>query len=89
MTYDLRRLRRKKLILRIPGKTRYQLAQLGRRVAIFMTKSYFRLVRPLLDRLDPALALELAEDTRDPLRRTWRACEKAFDLVVAEAGMGE
>ena len=85
MTYDLRRLRRKKLILRIPGKNRYQLSQLGRRVAIFMTKSYYRLVRPLLDRLDPTLP----EDTDDRLRRSWRACEKAFDLVLAEAGMTE
>ena len=85
MTYDLRRLRRKKIIVRIPGKNRYQLSQLGRRVAVFMTKSYARLVRPLLDRLDP----ELPDDADERLRRSWRACEKAFDLVVAEAGMAE
>jgi len=83
MTYDLRRLRRKKIILRIPGRNRYQLTQLGRRVAIFMTKSYSRLVRPVLDRLDPMLP----DDTDDRLRRSWRSCEKAFELVVAEAGM--
>ena len=85
MTYDLRRLRRKRIIVRIPGKNRYQLTQLGRRVAIFMSKSYCRLVRPLLDRLDPALP----EDSNDRLRRCWRACEKAFNTVVAEAGMAE
>lgn len=83
MTYDLRRLRRKGIIVRIPGKNRYQLTQLGRRVAIFMTKSYFRLVRPLLDRLDPTLAA----DASDRLRRSWHTCEQAFDLIVAEAGM--
>ncbi len=85
MTYDLRRLRRKKIIVRIPGKNRYQLSQLGRRVAIFMTKSYARLVRPLLDRLDP----DLPDNLDERLRRSWRACEKAFDLVVAEARMAE
>jgi len=46
---------------------------------------YYRLVRPSLDRLDPSLP----EDTDDRLRRSWRACEKAFDLVLAEAGMAE
>jgi hypothetical protein len=85
MTYDLRRLRRKGIILRIPGKNRYQLTQLGRRVAIFMTKSYGRLVRPVLDRLDPAFP-DLADDR---LRHSWQACERAFELVVAEAGLGE
>lgn len=85
MTYDLRRLRRKKIIVRIPGKNRYQLTQLGRRVAIFMTKSYSRLVRPLLDRLDPALP----DDADDRLRHSWQACERAFGLAVAEAGMAE
>jgi hypothetical protein len=85
MTYDLRRLRRKGIILRIPGRNRYQLTQLGRRVAIFMTKSYSRLVRRLLDRLDPALP----DGTDDRLRLCWRTCEKAFDLVIAEARMAE
>jgi hypothetical protein len=32
-TYDLRRLRRKGLIMRVPGSQRYQLTPLGRRVA--------------------------------------------------------
>jgi hypothetical protein len=44
--------------------------QLGRRVAIFMTKSFSRLLRPLLDRLDPALP----DDTDDRIRRSWKTC---------------
>jgi hypothetical protein len=83
MTYDLRRLRRKGLIVRLEGTHRYQLTHLGRRVALFMAKSYARLVRPLLDRLDPSLP----DDADDRIRHSWLACERAFDLVTAEAGM--
>ena len=38
MTYDLRRLRRKDLIQRIPQSQRYQLTDEGRRIAVFFTK---------------------------------------------------
>ncbi len=37
-TYDLRRLRRKNLIERLPHTNRYQLTKLGRRVAVTFTK---------------------------------------------------
>jgi hypothetical protein len=37
-TYDLRRLKRKGLIVRLPGHHRYQLTPLGRRVAVLFTK---------------------------------------------------
>lgn len=81
MTYDLRRLRLKGLVVRIPGKHRYMLTPLGRRVALFMTKSYARIVRPVLDRLDPHLPGEVD----DNLRAAWRTCESALERVVAEA----
>ena len=38
-TYDLRRLKRKGLIVRLPGHHRYQLTPLGRRVAVLFTKA--------------------------------------------------
>jgi hypothetical protein len=38
-TYDLRRLRRKRVIPRIPGSHRYQLTQTGRAVAVLFTKA--------------------------------------------------
>jgi len=38
MTYDLRRLRLKGLIRRVPGKNRYVLTPFGRRVVIFFSK---------------------------------------------------
>ena len=48
MTYDLRRLRRKGLIRRLPHSNTYVLTPDGLRVAIFYTKVYGRLLRPLL-----------------------------------------
>jgi predicted MarR family transcription regulator len=48
MTYDLRRLRRKGLIRRQPRSNTYRLTPDGVRVAIFYTKVYGRLLRPLL-----------------------------------------
>ena len=81
MTYDLRRLRLKHLIQRVPKSHRYVFTAAGRRAALFLTKSYARLVRPTLDRLEP----QLPDDAPDPLRRAWRACEIAFDHAVEEA----
>jgi predicted transcriptional regulator len=47
-SYDLARLRTNGLIDRIPGKNRYRLTDDGLRFAIFYTKLYDRLLRPLL-----------------------------------------
>lgn len=46
MTYDLRRLRLKGVIHRIPGTTRYTVTTYGLRVALFYTKVYLRILRP-------------------------------------------
>ncbi|MBI4495112.1 MAG: hypothetical protein HY690_20245 [Chloroflexi bacterium] len=46
MTYDLRRLRLKGLIHRIPGTTRYTVTTYGLHVALFSTKVYLRILRP-------------------------------------------
>jgi hypothetical protein len=81
MTYDLRRLRLKGLILRVPKSHRYQLTPLGRRVAIFMSKTFTRIVRPVLHRVDPVLPT----NANDPLRRAWTNCERAIDQAIADA----
>jgi len=81
MTYDLRRLRLKGLIVRVPKSHRYLLAPLGRRVALFMTKSFSRLVRPVLHRVDP----QLPANADDPLRRAWLTCEREIDRALAQA----
>ena len=46
MSYDLRRLRLKGLIERIPETHQYRLTQLGAKVSTFLTKLYERLFRP-------------------------------------------
>ncbi len=83
MTYDLRRLRRKGLIRRIPASQRYELTDYGRRIAVFFTKTYTRILNPTLSELDPTLPDEIAQ--RSPLARAWRAFEHALDTRIANA----
>ena len=66
MTYDLRRLRRKGFIQRIPRTHRYELTSEGRRLAVFFTKTYTRIVNPSLAELDPTLPTEIASAHRSP-----------------------
>jgi hypothetical protein len=82
MTYDLRRLRRKGLIRRVPGSQHYELTDHGRRIAVFFTKTYTRILNPSLTDLDPALPDEIAQ--RSPLARAWRAFEQALDARIAD-----
>jgi hypothetical protein len=59
MTYDLRRLRRKGLIRRLPRSNSYVLTADGVRIAIFYSKVYGRLLRPLLAVDHPPASPEL------------------------------
>ena len=85
MTYDLRRLRRKGLIQRIPHTQRYQLTSEGRRLAVFFTKTYTRIVNPSLAELDPTLPPEISR--RTPLANSWRAFEHALDDRIKQAAL--
>ena len=85
MTYDLRRLRRKGLIRRLPGTQRYALTTDGRRLAVFFTKTYTRIVYPSLAELDPHLPDPIAR--RTPLGRPWRDFEHALDDRIAAAAL--
>jgi hypothetical protein len=73
MTYDLRRLRLKGLIHRIPNTHRYTATSYGLKVAFFYTKLYIRILRPHW----PAL---LPED--DPFPRALRAALDALDREI-------
>jgi hypothetical protein len=84
-TYDLRRLRRKGLLVRIPRSQRYQLTVEGRRIAVLFSKTYTRIVNPSLTELDPALPPQISN--RHPLARAWRAFEHALQQRVAEAAI--
>ena len=77
-TYDLRRLRRKGLIIRLQGHHRYQLTPLGRQVAVLFTKTYGRVLAPGMTMLDPRLAPEIRN--RSPLAVAWNH----FDHTLAK-----
>ena len=85
MTYDLRRLRRKGFIQRIPRTHRYQITSEGRRLAVFLTKTYTRIVNPSLAELDPALPADITR--RTPLAQAWRAFEQALQARIDQASI--
>ena len=85
MTYDLRRLRRKGFIQRIPRSQRYELTSEGRRLAVFLTKTYTRIVNPSLADLDPTMPAEIAD--RSPLAKSWRAFERALQDRINSAAI--
>jgi hypothetical protein len=76
-TYDLRRLKRKGLILKISHSHRYQLTDLGRRVAVLFTKTYGRVLAPGLVVLDPQLPASLKR--RSPLATAWQQLNSALE----------
>jgi len=78
MTYDLRRLRLKGMIQRVPGKNRYMLTARGVRWALFLTKVYCRIVRPFSRRLDPQPGHSASD-------RAFLALDLALDRIVQEA----
>jgi hypothetical protein len=81
MGYDLRRLVRKGLLHRIPGKLCYTLTPYGRRVALFLTKLHARVLRPGLQALDPRIVAHAPP----PLRRAFAALDAATTSLLDEA----
>ena len=79
-TYDLRRLIRKELIVKIPHTRRYQLTVIGRRVAVLFTKTYGRVLAPGLGALDPRLPEAIAG--RSPLTVAWNRFESTLNDFI-------
>jgi hypothetical protein len=77
MTYDLRRLRLNGLIHRIPHTHTYTLTPDGRRIAIFYTKLYHRLLRPLAAADQPQAPL--------PLRQALATIDQHVDDYITRA----
>ncbi len=75
MTYDLRRLRLKGLIHRIPTTHRYTTTTYGLKVAFFYAKLYLRILRPEWAALLPA---------DDQLPRPLRAALDALDAQISK-----
>lgn len=82
-TYDLRRLKRKGLIVKTPRSHRYQLTGLGRRVAVLFTKTYGRLLAHGLTALDPQLPDDLAASR--PVALAWRNLNRTLDQFMESA----
>ena len=80
MTYHLRRLRLHGLIERLPHTHRYQVTDIGWRVALFFTRTYARVIRPGLAQIVPQ-----APPLDSPLRRCFDQLETAMDDWIAQA----
>ncbi len=79
LSYDLRRLRLKGLITRLPRSNTYVLTDEGQRVTIFYTKLHNRLLRPLLAAHDPPAPL--------PLRQVLRVINHHVEDYICQARM--
>jgi hypothetical protein len=76
-SYDLTRLRRNGLIIRVPGRNLYQLTVEGNAFALFHTKVHNRVLRPLLATDRP--------QAPPPLRAALRTIDQHTDARLAEA----
>jgi hypothetical protein len=81
MTYDLRRLRLHGLIARIPRTQRYEITDLGKRVALFYTKVNARVLRPGLSQLFDGCP----KAPNRPLAKAVKQLDAAFDILIDEA----
>ncbi len=79
-TYDLRRLRRKRLITRVAGSHRDYPTGLGLQAAVLFTKAHTRVLAPGLALLNPTLPPDLVQQT--PLTRAWHQLDHALDDFV-------
>lgn len=84
-TYDLRRLRLKGLIERIPTTNTYRVTAHGRSFAIFLTKLATRVIVPTLTDLDNAIGPQ--PPVPRPLLSAWRDYEQRLDDLIATAGV--
>jgi hypothetical protein len=76
MTYDLRRLRLHGLIERVPRSRRYQVTPFGFRAALFLSRSYNRLLRP---------GLSVLGDPKPPVDTAIGAAYERIDAAIDRA----
>ncbi len=84
-TYDLRRLRLKGIIERVPGRHRYQVTPYGRWIATFFTRLATRVVVPTLAHLD-----SISRPPRRVLRpvaSAWRAFDKELRTLLRDCDL--
>lgn len=80
MSYDLRRLRLKGILWRIPDSYRYQLTTYGRQVALLLSKLHTRIFRPTFAALDPEQPLP--SPFRDALVQLNRILDDLLDQAA-------
>lgn len=79
MSYDLRRLRLKGIIWRVPHTHRYLLTPYGRKVALFFTRLHARLFRPGFAALDPSVLIPT------PLAQALAEVDREIDRLIHDA----
>ena len=82
MTYDLRRLRLKGLIHRIPKTHRYTATTYGLKVAFFSAKLYLRILRP-----EWAALLPIEDHLSRPLRTALEALDAEIRKIHQAASL--
>jgi hypothetical protein len=81
MSYDLRRLRLKGVIWRVPNSHRYLLTPYGCKVALFFTRLNARIIRPGLVALDPEVTIP------SPLADALNQVEQEIENLITEANL--
>jgi hypothetical protein len=79
LTYDLRRLRLKGIIWRIPHSNRYLVTPYGCKVALFFTRLYALVFRPGFAALDPTVPIP------GPLAEALAAVEQEVKNLIEQA----
>ena len=79
MSYDLRRLRLKGLVTRLPHSYHYQLTPLGRQLALLFSKLDARIFRRVFATLDPQPQLP------DPIRQALAHLDSVLDSAILDA----
>jgi hypothetical protein len=82
MSYDLRRLRLKGLIWRIPRSYRYQLTTYGRQVTLLLSKLHTRIFRPTFAALDPGQPMP------SPVRSALDSLDQALAELLDQSQIG-
>jgi hypothetical protein len=77
-TYDLRRLREHKMIIRVPHTHRYQVTDTGLAQALFLAHAHDRFLRT---------GLALLDEDRQPITNATKTYRKALDNLAAYAGI--
>ncbi len=82
MSYDLRRLRLKGLIWRIPHSYRYHLTTYGRQVALLLSKLHTRIFRPAFAAMEPS------QPVPSPVQSALDSLDQALAALINQAQIG-